>query len=276
MTPAFLFRPPHPALGGLIREHQVIRLRFRQGEAVPAKAFWPRPACAIAFYPRDRERISGLDLKPPREKPRTALIGQPTTVTWRHVGYDFLVYQIEFQPGALFRLTGTPVHRFQDQHIDAEAVMPRGFRAVAEAIEEAEKPESMIALAEACFLAALNGARPEAPIDRLARRLLAHPDTDLDALARQAGLSARQMRRLFQDRVGAGAKTMARISRFDRLIRMRNAQPGADWLELAIAGGYADHQHMARDFRAFTGGSPTAFADLENRAPERAFGFRET
>lgn len=276
MNPAFVFKPPHPALCGLIREHQIIRFRFRHGQTVPIKAYWPRPACALAFYPRDRERISGLDRGPPWEKPRSAVIGQPTKVTWRQVGYDYLVYQIELQPGALFRLTGVPLHRFQDEHIDAEAVMPKVFRAVADAIEDAEAPERMIAVAEAYFFATLSDLRPEAPIDTLARRLLARPGADLDALAAQANLGARQMRRLFQDRVGAGAKTMARISRFDRLIRMRNTQPNADWLELAVAGGYADHQHMARDFRAFTGLSPTAFADLENSAPEREFGFKET
>jgi AraC-like DNA-binding protein len=276
MNPAFVFKPPHPALCRLIREHQIIRLRFRRGEAVPTKAYWPRPACAIAFYPRDRERISGLDRRPPWEKPRSAVIGQPTTVTWRQVGYDYLVYQIELQPGALFRLTGVPVHHFRDEHIDAEAVMPKGFRAIADAIEDAEAPERMIAIAETYFFAALKDLRAEAPIDMLAQRLLARPNADLDVLAEKANLGARQMRRLFQDRVGAGAKTIARISRFDRLVRMRNAQPEADWLELAVAGGYADHQHMARDFRAFTGVSPSAFADLENKAPEREFGFKET
>lgn len=276
MDPAFVFQPPHPALCGLIREHQIIRFRFRPGETVPIKAYWPRPACALAFYPRDRERISGLDRATPWEKPRSAIIGQPTTVTWRQVGHDYLVYQIELQPGALFRLTGVPVHRFQDEHIDAEAVLPRGFRAVADAIEDAGSPEIMIAIAEGFFFTVAASLRPQAPIDILARRLLARPNADLDALAAKADLSPRQMRRLFQDRVGAGAKAMARISRFDRLIRMRNAQPGADWLELAILGGYVDHQHMARDFRAFTGVSPTAFADLENKAPEREFGFKET
>jgi AraC-like DNA-binding protein len=276
MTPAFVFTPPHPALRGLIREHQIIRLRFEPGVVVPVKAYWPRPACALAFYPRDRERISGLDQGPSWEKPRSAIIGQPTTVTWRQVGHDYLVYQIELQPGALFRLTGVPVHRFQDEHIDAEAVMPKGFREVADAIEDATSPAHMIAIAESYFLSKIHKVQAEAPVDRLAQRVLANPDRDIDSLAARASLSPRQMRRLFQDRIGAGAKMMARIARFDRVIRLRNAQPETDWLELAILGGYADHQHMARDFRAFTGVSPTVFATLENNAPEREFGFKET
>ena len=276
MIPAFVFTPPHPALRRLIREHQIIRLRFEPGAVVPVKAYWPRPACALAFYPRDRERISGLDQRPAWEKPRSTIIGQPTAVTWRQVGHDYLVYQIELQPGALFRLTGVPVHRFQDEHVDAEAVMPKGFRAVADAIEDATSPARMIAIAESYFLSAINSLQPEAPVDILAQRLLANPGVDLDSLAARANLGPRQMRRLFQDRIGAGARMMARISRFDRVIRLRNAQPEADWLELAILGGYADHQHMARDFRTFTGVSPTAFASLENKAPEREFGFKET
>lgn len=276
MSPVFSFLQPQTALKSLIRQHQIIRFSFGARDPVPVKPYWPRPACAIAFYPRDREWISGLDRTLPWQKPRSAVIGQPTGLTWRQVGRDYLVYQIELQPGALSRLTGVPADALTDGHVDAEALMPAPFRSLVDSIEDTDIPHQMIALAEHYFLAALARASALTQTDRLAARLMANPQTSLDLLASSASVGGRQLRRLFQERTGTGPKLLARIARFDSVVRQHNADPATDWLELAITAGYSDYQHMARDFRDFTGKSPVGFARLEDDAPERAFGYRET
>ncbi len=107
MAIQFHFLPPSPALAGLIRQHQIIRLTFGALETVPPKPYWPRPSAALAFYTRDPEWVRPLGEDRQRRKPRAALIGQPTRTTLRQGGRDFSVYQIEFQPGALHRLTGS-------------------------------------------------------------------------------------------------------------------------------------------------------------------------
>lgn len=276
MGPVFLFRPPGPGLASLIREHQIIRFVFGPDGPVPAKPYWPRPASAIAFYPRDREWVSGPNAGPAWLKPRAAVIGQPTGLTWRHVGRDWLVYQIELQPGALTRLTGMPASRLQDQQVDAEALLPAGFRELVSRISGAAGPDEMIQLAEAWFHDQRDLRPGPVAADRLAARLVSEPHPDLDRLARAAGVGPRQLRRLVQARAGVGPKLLTRIARFDRVVRQHNAGGAADWLDLAMTGGYHDYQHLARDFRDFTGTSPAGFARLEQSAPERGFGFRET
>lgn len=274
--PLFSFQAPNPLLRNLIREHQIIRFAFGPDSEVPVKPYWPRPACAIAFYPRDREWISGMDGAPAWRKPRAAVIGQPTGMTWRQVGRDYLVYQIELQPGALLRLTGVPGLEQQDQHLDAEALLPTSFRELAARLTQIESPAEMIAHSEAWFLTQLDRCPGLSAMDRLAGRLIANPELGLDRLAAAAGVGARQLRRQFQDRTGVGPKLLARIARFDRLVRQRNADPSIDWLELAVSAGYHDYQHLARDFRDFTGTTPARFSSLEQAAPERGFGFKET
>jgi hypothetical protein len=103
MARVFLFRAPSPALRDVIACHQIIRLRFSPDQPVPSKPYWPRPAIALAFYPRDAERVLGIGDGAASRKPRAALIGQPTILTQRQGGDDFGVYQIEFCPGALYR-----------------------------------------------------------------------------------------------------------------------------------------------------------------------------
>ncbi|WP_395945156.1 helix-turn-helix domain-containing protein [Brevundimonas sp.] len=281
MTAHFHFVPPHPALAGLIRRHQVIRLRFAsqgdEGGATPVKPYWPRPAAALAFYVRDPETLwSPLD-PTPRIKPRAVVIGQPTTLTWRQGGGDFSVYQIEFEPGALYRLIGLSLEELTDGDVDAQAVFPPDFAELLHRIEDADDPTTMIQAAES-YLGRLwtRRDRPVLAVDWVASRLIVRPEAGLDRLASNAGLSPRQMRRDFGGRLGVSPKLFARIARFDALIRLRNQRPEQDWLEAALGAGYYDDHHLRRDFRLFAGVSPTRFQQMEAESPERRFGYRET
>lgn len=276
MTPVFHALPPTPALRGWVRQHQIIRFRFPSGHSAPTKPYWPRPASALAFYPRDREALVDANGAVLVVKPRVALIGQPTVLTHRRGGADFCVYQIEFEPGALHRLTGVTLAAFTDEAIDAEAVFP-DLRTVADRIGEARTVGDMIAAAESWLLgrvAGWKGAEPDAAV-WAAGQLIAGRVRSLDRLAERAGLNVRTFHRAFRERLGVSPKLFGRIARLDRTIRARNAAPDLDWLSLAVDLGYFDHQHMARDFREICLASPTAFWRDEQAAPERRFGIAE-
>lgn len=277
MLPLFHFTPPSPPLRGWVRQHQVIRLRFDSGLVVPVKPYWPRPAAALAFYLRDAEHVALVPGGPQRRKARAVLIGQPTAATLRQGGHDFAVYQIEFEPGALYRLTGLPLDTLTDDWLDAEALFPADFRALVERLAQLDDAGQLIAQAEAWLMARAKAPRrPEAAADVVARRLLAGDGHGLDTLARTHGLDVRQLRRQFAARTGVSPRLFGRVARFDRLVRLANLAPQARWLDLALDAGYHDHQHLARDFREFTGMTPSAFRQLEMQAPERRFGFCES
>lgn len=276
MLPVFHFAPPSPPLRGWVRQHQVIRLRFGAGLAVPVKPYWPRPAAALAFYLRDAEHVAAAPGAPQRRKPRAVIIGQPTVATLRQGGLDFSVYQIEFEPGALYRLTGLPMDSLTDEWVDAEQVFPASFRALVDRLAQHDEATELISQAEAWLLPQLLAPRrPVAAADRVAQWLLNGDASGLDRLALSHGLDVRQLRRQFAARTGVSPRLFGRIARFDRLVRLANLAPQARWLDLALDAGYHDHQHLARDFREFTGLSPSAFRQLEMQAPERLFGFRE-
>ncbi len=276
MSPSFHFLPPSPRLAGLVRQHQLIRLRFAAGEPVPPKPYWPRPAAALAFYLRDREWVRS-PLRPELlAKPRAVLIGQPTSVTWRQGGANFSVYQIEFAPGALHRLTGLSLAELTDDAVDAEAIFPSAFRRLIDCLEDSQDPAAMIALAESFLIDQLARRRQSRTIaDDVAQTLILRPGVTVERLASRHDLGARQLRRAFADRVGVSPKLFARVARFDRLIRLHNRSPQEDWLSLAVHAGYYDDHHVRRDFRTFALSTPTAFSAAEGQAPERRFGFKE-
>lgn len=88
-----------------------------------------------------------------------------------------------------------------------------------------------------------------------------HGMLNLEALAAALYLSPRTLRRRFQQRLGIAPKSLARTARFEYV---RNAiwdAPERDLAELALAAGYADQPHMAREFRAYSGRTPHRFAE---------------
>jgi transcriptional regulator GlxA family with amidase domain len=77
----------------------------------------------------------------------------------------------------------------------------------------------------------------------------------LDDLARATGVSKRQFRRLCIEYTGLPPKLLARMLRFRRAVGLRGR--GLDWAQLALECGYFDQAHLVRDFREFSGGTPS-------------------
>ena len=79
----------------------------------------------------------------------------------------------------------------------------------------------------------------------------------VDALADATGLTRRHLERRFLATVGVSPKRLARLTRFQRALRLldRNDSPRGG-TETAAACGYADQAHFIRDFRMLAGCSP--------------------
>lgn len=73
-------------------------------------------------------------------------------------------------------------------------------------------------------------------------------------VARELGISERQLERRFRERVGVSPKRMASLQRFERaLSRLPAARSLA---QLAVDAGYYDQSHLIRDFRSHSGQAP--------------------
>jgi AraC-like DNA-binding protein len=81
----------------------------------------------------------------------------------------------------------------------------------------------------------------------------AHGNLPIAALAAEVGWSRRHLANRFRTQVGLPPKTIARIMRFEELVRRLPTAPSA---ETAAACGYYDQAHMNRDFREFAGTTP--------------------
>ena len=76
-------------------------------------------------------------------------------------------------------------------------------------------------------------------------------------MADRAGLSDRQFRRKFLQKVGMSPKLFARIARFEAALDLLARSPRGSWTEVAHRFGYYNQMHMVHEFAQFTGETPT-------------------
>jgi AraC-like DNA-binding protein len=268
---------PSLPLTDYVRKHQVIRFQFGAKEILPFKAYSPRPEQCLIFLLRDRQNIAYPQQMSLLTHPKCTINGQHTFITNRYIAYDFWALQIVFQPGALYRLTGIPSFELTNTFIDAEAVWGKEIRNVYEEMCNYEEIEPTIKLAESFLLKLIEKSKlnPHS-IDKVSQRLFQQPKLmSVDDWADEACLSVRQFNRVFMERVGVSPKVYARIVRFERAFRLKNAHPDWDWLSIALACGYYDYQHLVKDYKDFTFLNPTDFFETDKKAPERIFGLKE-
>jgi AraC-like DNA-binding protein len=268
---------PSPHLREYVRKHQIIRFEFGSRASIPAKVYCPRPEICLLFFLRNVQKVNIHGSADVLSHYRCTINGLHTLVTNRHTGNDFWCLQIVLQPSTLYLLTGIPAFELTNTFIDAEAIWGREIRTVHEQMCNSDEVEAVIGLAEA-FLNRLvkNSKFGLQGIDKVGAAILNQKrPLSIDTLASDSCLSSRQFLRRFVERTGVGPKLFDKVVRFERAFFMKNANPHLDWLTIALACGYYDYQHLAKDYKYFTNMTPTGFYELDTKAPERAFGVVE-
>lgn len=269
---------PSPRLTEYVRVYRIVQFMFDHPEKIPFKPYPPKPEHCLSFYPRDTEKVQYADSGKWHTNLKSVLFGQQQEVTNRYVGKDFLVFQVVFRPGALYRLTGIPSHEITNQYLDAETIFPANIKEVNEQLFHAPDFKTMIQVVEKFLTQAEAKQQKEAHrLDQVSNQVLTTKENvSVDWMAKVSYLSNRQLERKFLDRMGVTPKYFSRLVRFENAFRMKNQFPEKDWLSIAIHCGYHDYQHLVKEYQEFTGKTPTEFHQLDLGAPERQFGEADT
>jgi AraC-like DNA-binding protein len=190
----------------------------------------PDGTCEIVLNRGDPFRHEG------RVQPRAMVVGQLARFMEIEPQGAVDLVGIRFRPGGLFPFLRAPMHELTGTWADLRDV-DRGLR-LEDGIEEA-------------LLARLrpaNGAVAAAVI------AIERGEQRIGQVAAEARVHARRLERMFLREVGLPPKMLARIARFQGVLR-----GSGDWAAVAQRCGYYDQAHLIRDFREFAGESPTAY-----------------
>ena len=163
---------------------------------------------------------------------------------------------VRFEPGGLYSfMDGAPMNELTERNIELKL---RGVRTLAEL--------------EATLLARLR--RSDGLVAEAARRIRrARGGVVVHRLARDLGVSERGLERAFAREVGLPPKRLARIERFQGVVRTVEATASLAWAAMAVECGYYDQAHLIRDFKHFAGVSPTAYFAEEHPMSDCFVGF---
>ena len=79
-------------------------------------------------------------------------------------------------------------------------------------------------------------------------------------VSQEFGLSQRRFIQIFSSLVGLTPKIFCRVLRFQQARILAERPETSNWAELAVICGYFDQSHLIKDFREFSGSTPTIFS----------------
>ncbi|WP_422773239.1 helix-turn-helix domain-containing protein [Plantactinospora sp. WMMC1484] len=192
---------------------------------------------------------------------RRFLVEYPTRV--RLVG-------VHFKPWGMSPFVDMPATELRDRWVPVDAVWQGALDRIRNQVGGvASAIETLRVLEEE-----LRSRLAEAPVGGLdlvrrtgGRLETFHGAVPIGALTDAAGVSGTHLATQFKSHIGITPKRMARIYRFARLILSVDAMRPVDWSQLAHRGGYFDQAHFSREFKDFTGHTPTEYLALRRRFP---------
>jgi AraC-like DNA-binding protein len=164
-------------------------------------------------------------------------------------------------PLAARRLLGVPMDQVANQVAPLDALRGRAIDELADRLRDAPTWDRRFDLLDATLSRWIDDApEPDRAVDWAWRQLKrSRGNVAVGALAEEIGWSRRHFASRFRSSVGLQPKSAARVLRFDHAVGLLLGGRHATVADVAATAGYADHSHLAREFRALAGCTPTEF-----------------
>ncbi len=155
---------------------------------------------------------------------------------------------------------GLPMSEVANRVIALDCLWGPQARGLREEILNAISPEDKLASLERGLLSHLLPTPRGLPrLEAALRRLLVPGPSGIASLAREVDLSPKQLIAEFHRLVGVTPGTLSRIARLSRLLEEIDTRRQVRWAELAAGLGWSDQAHLIRDFKNFSGATPTEY-----------------
>ena len=266
---------PSEHLRAFVREYTVLHFRFGPADPVAVKPFPAPPTQGLTFYPRGFLTARSPAAGTATRRPRAVVYGQQLTrLDLALCPDEYLMVDVQFQPGVLAKFLRQPLLAFVDRNVDAEAVLGPEVHRLTDRLANATDYAQLVPLLEAYLGPRLRAVGVALrPIDHVSRLMRQAPrPASLATWAGHACLSPSQFERLFRQQMGVSPKLYARIVRFDHAFHLKETTPALDWLSVALHAGYHDYQHLVKDFQQFAGATPPRLLADNAQAPEKWLG----
>lgn len=208
----------------------------------------PPPIVVVPDATVDLQWIEGsFRVAGPDKDPKTEILAANDVV----VGF-------RFHPAAAAACLGVPLVELVGQRLPLDALWGSRARKLADRVRVRDDVEDLVSSLEEAIAEEMAPCAADRAM-QIAYDLIERgspPGTQLVPwLMRALEISERTLRRRFDASFGYGPKTLDRILRYQRFLRLasRSAESTA---ALAVEAGYSDQAHLVRESRRLTGATP--------------------
>ncbi len=249
---------PHPALQEFVISIIAIDGILPDGMDEVITPYPPTPHQSIMFYGNHPIKMQKQGWDHFDLQPSIMVIGAMYTRVNLIVRKRLKCVRVDFHPGGLYRLLGIPKTHLFDTGFNAFDVLGTEMNTINGQLLDATDNDTGKDIVEKFLLKKCHQLKTLLPFDMAMRELIrTDGNTSIEKIASLACLSLRQFERKCTERIGMPPKSFARIVRFSKAYRLREAKPELTWTAVAHEAGYFDQMHFIRDFKEFAGVTPT-------------------
>lgn len=243
---------PTKALRPFVKAYQIIESKDGQvNRVLPGTSF------TLAF--RIKGQVSYIDDNGTTLLPRITFSGLRKSVRLISYRPQTSTIVVLFKEAGISAFFKPGIHELYEQSVSLDTYFPQSVvSGIEEQLESCRDNGRRIEIIERFLLSRVTDFKEDRLISGVIDKMYAQRgNMRMAGLAEEFHLSKDALEKRFRRITGATPKQFAHIIRMNAVIRRYQALPS--FLELAFEHGYYDQPHFNKDFKSFTGQTPTAF-----------------
>jgi AraC-like DNA-binding protein len=223
----------------------------------------PRGAVTVIIDVGQRQKLDfyAADGQTRLNVPPAFITGSHTASYVSDIAADEPVVAIHFRPGGAFPFFGIPLSELENAYVGLDQVWGRDGLELHERLIDAPSAQARFGIVEGFLLSRPWSSVHRDPCVRAAMTAIEdNPSIRMAEIRDLVGMSTKRLIAAFRAEVGLSPKAFARIRRLQAALRLLNAG-SVGGARVAADVGYFDQAHFVREFRSFTGMTPTQYAE---------------
>ena len=176
---------------------------------------------------------------------------------------EYSFFEIYFRPNGFHKIFGIPSLELTDQIVHANEIFGKDIEYLFELLCAAQDLKAMGILTDNALVTILKNQKTfyyKDGITATSNLIIKNPgQLNVAQLAYKANMGVRNFERHFLEQVGTSPKMFCSVVRFNHGLDLKLRSPTRDWTSIALECGYFDQMHLIKDFKRFSGSTPSTF-----------------
>jgi AraC-like DNA-binding protein len=221
----------------------------------------PRGAVTLIVDVGQRQQVDfyAADGQTKLSVPPAFITGPHTASYVSEMPADEPAMAVHFLPGGAFPFLGIPLSDLENAYVGLDEIWGRAGIELHERLIDAPTTTDRFSILEAFLLSRPWSAAPRHPgVAAAVAAIEANPSIQMAKIRDLVGVTPKRLIALFRAEIGLSPKAYARIRRMQAALRLLGSMSGA---RVAAEIGCFDQAHLVREFRSFTGMTPTQYTE---------------